>query len=584
MAMMISKFHKLIQSKLLWIVFLVVIVFSFVVWGMVWPSDIEETERINAAGLLDGEPVTHGEFRSAYLSAYMARALALGRDIPATPEAEEALRRMAWLRLATLRKASALGIDATEQELVSAIRANFTGENQVYDRALYQGFLQNMIRPMGFTGAMFEQHVREEIIIRKLASLIGRQAHVTPLEIRRTYDTLLDSFTVDYVKLPTAQAEEDVNVTEADARALFDEDPAAFTLPEQREVRYAAYPLADFIDVEAEIPEDDILDYYELNIDDYTTTEEGEDGEPRTVVAEVDEVREEIVAALRRQAAAARADAEGTELAFRAMPDREGRIPDFAEEAEQAGHPAQSLPPFSRFDVPVEDGGAAFTAAAFQLEEGPFDRVSTPVIGEENAYVIFLDRIHPPRVPDFEEVREEALEQARRRAVFEAIQEQSNAIRTAAEEGLANGESFADAVASFGLDVVTTEPFTGLTGSSSEDEAIQALVQSVVAYNQGEVTEPLAVSDGALVAYVALREPADPAAFGAYRDEIESAIRSRRARSLFMDWQAELLGAERFTDLQRQALPEEEEVEEEIEAEEAAAESGSDDTAGDEPM
>jgi hypothetical protein len=32
----------------------------------------------------------------------------------------------------------------------------------------------------------------------------------------------------------------------------------------------------------------------------------------------------------------------------------------------------------------------------------------------------------------------------------------------------------------------TTEPFTGLSGSASEDEAIQALVQAVVAYNQAK--------------------------------------------------------------------------------------------------
>ena len=46
MAMMISKFHKLIQSRLLWGGFLVVIIFSFIIWGVVWPSDIEEMDRI----------------------------------------------------------------------------------------------------------------------------------------------------------------------------------------------------------------------------------------------------------------------------------------------------------------------------------------------------------------------------------------------------------------------------------------------------------------------------------------------------------------------------------------------------------
>ncbi len=63
MTMMISKFHKLIQSRLLWGAILIIIVFSFVVWGMVWPSQMDEMDQVNAAGILDGEPVSHGEYR-----------------------------------------------------------------------------------------------------------------------------------------------------------------------------------------------------------------------------------------------------------------------------------------------------------------------------------------------------------------------------------------------------------------------------------------------------------------------------------------------------------------------------------------
>ena len=102
--MMISKFHKLIQSKILWAGFLIVIVFSFVIWGMVWPSDIKKMEMANAAGLLDGHAVTHDEYRASYMSAYLARTLAHGRDVPSSPEGDAALRRMTWLRLATLRE------------------------------------------------------------------------------------------------------------------------------------------------------------------------------------------------------------------------------------------------------------------------------------------------------------------------------------------------------------------------------------------------------------------------------------------------------------------------------------------------
>ena len=553
MAMMISKFHKLIQSRLLWGTFLVIIVFSFVVWGMVWPSDLEKAEQANAAGTLDGELVSHGEYRSAYLSTYLARALALGREIQSTPETDAALRTLSWQRVATLREVAKLGLVATDQELVGTIRSNFSETNGAYNPERYQAFLQNMIRPLGFTIGQFEQHLREEIQIQKLALLIGRQAQVTPLEVRRTFETLLDTFAVEYAMVGPADVESGVSVSDEAARQLFDADPAAFTIPEQREISYAAFPVADYLDEAAEISDDDVQDYYELNIEDYTTTETDTNGQPREVVADLEEVRDGIVKALRRQAAAEKADAAAAELAFKAIPDRDGTVPEFAAVVTDSGRKAEKLAPFSRFEVPLEDGGAALAAAAFELAPNSFDRVSAPLAGAENVYVLYLDKIHEPRVPNFDEARDRVRAYAKDKAVAEALAAKGTEIQEAAVAGLAAGKTFAEAVAGTGAKTVAAEPFTGLSGSSSTNEAVQALVQSVVSYNQGEVADPVPAGEGLIVAYLKARTPADPTTFDSYQTEIASAIRARRGQGLFRDWQAALLAPERFTDLQRTA-------------------------------
>ena len=558
MAMMISKFHKLIQSRLLWGAFLVIIVFSFVIWGMVWPSDLKKAEQANAAGTLDGATVSHGEFRSAYLNTYLARALALGREVQSTPESDAVLRRLSWQRLATLREANQLGIVAADAELRSAIRSNFAETNGVFDPARYQAFLQNVIRPLGFSTAQFEQHLREEIQIQKLAHLIGRQATVTPLEIHRTFDTLMDTFAVDYVFVGPADVEADVKVSDEDVRKLFDDDPAAFTIPEKRETSYAAFPVADYFDGKLEVSDDDVQDYYELHIADYTTQETGTNGQPREVVADLDDVREGIVAALRRQAAFEKADAAAAELAYRALPDREGTVPEFAAEAEKAGRKAQKLAPFSRFEVPLEDGGAALAAAAFELAPNSYDRVSSTIAGTENVYVLYLENVLEPRVPAFDEVRDQVREVARQKAVAAGLAAKGQAVQEAAAAGIAAGQSFADAVAGAGAKAQSAEPFTSMSGSTSTNEIAQTLVQAVVSYNQGEVTEPVPHGDGLIVAYLKARTPADPATYDSYQSEIASAIRARRGQGLFRDWQAALLAPERFTDFQRVAADAEE--------------------------
>jgi hypothetical protein len=132
-------------------------------------------------------------------------------------------------------------------------------------------------------------------------------------------------------------------------------------------------------------------------------------------------------------------------------------------------------------------------------------------------------------------------------------------VQEAADAGLAAGKSFKQAVSGMGVKVQAAEPFTGLSGSSSTNPAVQSLVQAVVAYNPGEVADPVRSEDGLIVAYLKARTPADPTSYDAYRDEIANAIRGRRAQGLFQDWQAEFLSPERFVDLQRPTVTDDQE-------------------------
>ena len=547
MTMMISRFHRLIQSRILWGVFLIVIVFSFVIWGMVWPSREDRLEEARGAGTLDGETVSFGEYNAAYRSAYLARALTQSRDMNA-PGSDVILRRMTWQRLATLREAAKLDLTASDDELRSAIRANFSDTNHVYSPQYYQMFLQNVVHPLNYSTAQFERHIREEIVLQKLGLLIGRQAFVTPLEVQRTINTLLDTFTVEYVHLTAEEAAKEVKVTTADARKLFDANPEAFMLPEHRQVTYVAFPIANYL-VTTNVPEDtEIQDYYELHIDDFTKTETSEDGESREIIADLDDVRDDIVKVLQHEAAVFQAEAAASELALRSIPDRDGVVPDFAQEAEKSGLTATPLPPFALTDKPVEEDGAPFAAATFELEQNPYDRLSHPIAGENNVYLIYLDKVIAPRVPDFDEAKDQAREAARKAAVRDALSSRAEAVQQAASAGLAAGKTFAQALADQQVTVETVEPFSGLTGASSTNEVVLHLVQAVTGYNAGEVTEPIPFAGDVLVAYVQEREVADDATVDAYRGEIASAVRGHRAQTLFADWQSALLAPERFTD------------------------------------
>src|SRR6056297_983194 len=72
MTKMISKFHKLIQSKLLWIVFVAVIIFGFVLLPVAANFSNKGAREENAPGILNGDPVPIEEYRSARSQTFMS--------------------------------------------------------------------------------------------------------------------------------------------------------------------------------------------------------------------------------------------------------------------------------------------------------------------------------------------------------------------------------------------------------------------------------------------------------------------------------------------------------------------------------
>jgi hypothetical protein len=575
--MMISKFHRLIQSRLLWGAFLVVIIFSFVIWGM-FPGGSrggsDDDPRNRAAGELGGEEISFDEFNAAYRSAYLGLALQYGRDIPGGADREAQIRRLAWSRLATLREAARLGVSATDDEVRGAIQATFSSRDSGYNPQYYEAFAQNMLAPLGFTKPQFEHHLREEITMQKLGLLIGRQAIVTPLELQRTFSTLMDTFTVDYAVVEPAPLEKDLDVTEDAARALFDEDPAAFTLPETRDISYVAFPVADFAaEPEEPFSEDELLDYYEVHIQDYTTTVTDDEGKESQSVADFEEVKDSIAGALKLERARETARDAASEFYYALLPGGEDiRLPDFAAKAREAGREPQTVQDLRNGGTPVPDAGYALTAEAFELGLDIYDRAGAPVDGKDAVYVLYLDAVHEPRVPAFDEVKDEALAAAKQKALAAAMKDKADFAKAAAETGIAEGKSLKDSLKGSGLKVVSAPAFTGLEGTSSTDSAVRSLVQAVVACNAGDVTDPVPSPEGLLVAHVKERQAADPASFESYSAEMSNVIRGRRAQELFADWQAALLSESNFTDFQKAGAYDYEEDEEEAEAEAAADE------------
>ncbi len=590
MTMLITKFHGLIRSRLLWGSFLVIVIFTFVIWGTQMPN---QTSEASAPGTLDGKPVPAEEFQSARFNTLMSVILAIGRPLTSlTPEMETQIRESAWKRLAALREAKALGLTATDPEVREAIQSHpgFVVENR-FSPAKYGAFVQGMLMPMGFSEIQFEEHVREEIALQKLQQMVMQAVLVSPYEITRTFRSLTDTFKVEYVALTEKLVEKDVDITTEKAKTFFEADPSKFTVPEKVRAKYVRFAVSDHLG-EAVTNEDDALAYYDEHIDDYTVTnalaeakeKETDSNAPpslsltNAVVEEptneivtltFDQVKTNILEILTLEAARNRAADAATDFVVSLAPDREGKAPTFEEAAGKARLEITKLEPFSLTDeVPGIDAGPNFNHFVFNLNANSDEYFSDAIPGSNYVYVVALEERIPERIPEFKEVADKVKEEARRQALNEALSKKAQEVREAALKAVEKGKTFAAAVAPFDLDPVKLGPFTAAEGLET-NEHYEVILRGILARNQGEVTDLLSAEDAVLLAYVDQRTPGDPAALESLRPQIRDSVRRQRSRLLFDDWQDGLLRLASFED--RSQPPPEEEEDEGAEADDVPA-------------
>lgn len=579
MPMLISKFHRLIQSRLLWATFLVIIVFSFVIWGTRLPSQNKAAKEANAEGKLNNEWVSREEFRKAYFDTYMSVVFAVRRQINVTKKIDEEIRKSAWRRIVALKQAKKLGLDASDEEIMATIQAqpDFITDGR-FNPGRYNAFVQSSLAGLGFNEVQFEEHIRGEIALQKLQYMVQQAVLVPPSDISRTLGSLSDKFSVEYVVLTVTNFEKHVTVTREDAHKFFLADPEKFKIPEKVRVKYVRIPVEKYVSELTATNEDDALAYYDEHINDYRVTNTvsetvtnlfaaGSNAVETVVTSKVatldfDQVKTNIFKVLTRQAAKDRAGEIATDFAVSLAPDRDGNSRKFEDAAAKAGLEVQKLEPFTLQDhVPGIDAGLLFNQAAFNLNTSKDESFSDAITGSNYVYVIALDEKIPARVPSFDEVADPATVAARESALADTLSKKANEIREAAIQALDKGGTFAQALKPYDLKPVHLKEFTATEATKQTNDVIDVILRGILPRNQGEVTDLLPMDDAVVIAYIDARTPGSSMALDSLKTQIEETVKRQRARILFEDYQDYLLDQAKFVDRMKAAAVAEEDVE-----------------------
>jgi len=380
MAMMITRFHKLIQSKVVWYIILGVVIIAFVGFFTPTMRSGGRTQKVTPAGKLNGKKVSREEFSRAYNHVYVWTIISSGRMITMTDELRDLLYKESWKRIAVLRQAQDQNILVTDDEVVQMIQSIplFKGETGAFDKKMYHAVLSKVDLSISQAEALF----REQIVINKLVSGAVQAALISPYELKKMYSLYTDRFVLDYVIIPRSQVEKKITVSKEAAQALFNENPENFRMDAKVRVSFVEFVVSNFL-ASVELPEGAVQQAYDQNIEQFRveTTNELD----AVTYKPFEQVEGEITERLRMDFARKLAAEKATEFVVDVAPKADGAKPDFAGAAASAKLKVKTMAAFSMDDtLKGIDPTAPFRQAAFGLEDDAFTSFSDAVVGKDS--------------------------------------------------------------------------------------------------------------------------------------------------------------------------------------------------------
>ena len=404
-------------------------------------------------------------------------------------------------RYAAVAEAERLGLSVSDAEVRHRIvnLPGFQVNGQFIGEARYRQTLQLQGPPM--TPAQFEEEVRRDIMFERLEAAVTGWIAVSDDEVADEHRRRNERVRVQVVAFRGDDYFDEVEATDDEVAALYEEEPLAYEVPEKRQLRFLLVDESAIF--ESLTPaEEEVRQYYDANIAQYTTPGQVRASQILLRIGDRDEAEVEARAA--ELAAEARGGADFAALAQEHSQDEAT--------AENGG----DLGLFGRGRMVAE-----VEAAAFEMD---VDAVSDPIRSAIGFHVLRVTEKQEETSQPLEEVRE-AIENTLKN---ERATARADALARAIAAEVETPEDLEQAAASRGFELQESgfvgrgEPILGLGFAPQVSaEAFQM--------EQGEVAGPIQTPTGpAFVTVAEFQEPAIPP-LDEVREDVARDVRRRKA-------------------------------------------------------
>lgn len=365
----------------------------------------------------------------------------------------------------------------------------FQNEQGQFDAVRYNQFRDEIRKNEGeVTESDVARVLAEEIRIGKIDQLLAGPGYVAPAEVASEIALLATEWTLQVATFDLADYNPVAQPTPEILAKYFEDNAAAFELPERVSVDYVTFSATDFA-TSAPIGDDAVVAFFEANKQRFATP--AADGKP-AVEPVLADVRPQVEAVMRANLATRLAASAASDFAYelfdKKVPKDSPAIDTLV--AQYKGHRA-TAPFFSQQNPPAALGwNQQIVAAAFQLDGSRY--FSDALQSGADQIVLLWHETFPQAKASLNEVHDEVLAAYLEQEKAQAIHRNGQAWKAALTAKLAAGTPFTEAVATLAAapksEVKDFGPFTlekrpeGLTGivlnalSSLESGAVSDLL------------------------------------------------------------------------------------------------------------
>jgi peptidyl-prolyl cis-trans isomerase D len=496
------------KGWLKWSLALVVLAFVIFYIPDFLQSDATRAASGDVVATIQGREITAGDFRRTYGAQLQAYRNAYGANVSEQLLKQLGVEQQTLQQLvdqqAALAEAERLGIGVTDEEVRQRIFATpaFQENGAFIGEQRYQQLLRSQVPPL--TPAIFENAVRDEIVVDKLRAVLTDWVAVTDKEVEQEYRVRNDKVKLAVIPFLADNFRAAATATDDEVAAYFNAHQTDFTIPEKRKVRYLLIDV-DAMRTKIAVSEGDIQRAYNENIAQYTAPEQ---------------VRASHILLRTEGKDEAVVKAKGEELLKQIKSGA-----DFAELAKKNSEDPGSAPNggdldyFGRGRMVPE-----FDQAVFAMEPG---QVSDLVKTQFGYHIIKVVDKKPAATKTLAEVRQQIQDQL----AYERAQTQAADLADTMAAEIRQPADLDRAAAAHGLMVQES-------GFFARDEPIPSLGASPEAVGrafemkEGEVSGPLNAARGiAFETVVAIQPPAMPKLEEA-KDKVREEVIKQKARDL----------------------------------------------------